>query len=350
MAFLIGDQTDKQYLNLSVLAFDTIQSDMFSFGCHGVSTFINRVFSNFYADANASISIVLSRKREEWLKILSFLPNNKAAVEGLLVAERKRLQDEALGYPKGCGIKVRLNNANYDYLTNPIGTCNEEIHYRRGKQACSGLYIKAVLEEYARKSFVEREAIFFHEQLECISDAIERQKQLKITIQSGAQFYVRPYCITTDRQSAYHYLVGLSCPVNQDESQQAPYSFRVSRIKEITLCKSRSGFLSAQKKAMLSEIIAEKGAPFVGSNKETIRVYLTDEGKQMYKNILHMRPTYISCDADNNNIYNFECSSFQIKRYFIQFGEHAQILSPTSLAEEFQSFYQAALNRLLGQA
>lgn len=349
VAFYIPDngnqQNDKQYLNLSPLAFYTIQNDMFSFGCKLLSTFVNRVFSNFYAEANASISIVLSRKREEWLRTLSSLTNKEDAVEKLIVAEKNRLQQKALNYPKGHGKKIRLNKENFTYLTSANSTCHEEDYYQRGGQGeCMGWYIKAVLEEYARKSFFEREAIFFRDHIELISDAIVFQKQLKITIQNGAQFFVKPCSIDSDKQSTYHYLIGLSYPVDQDETAQAAHSFRISRIKDITLYRSRSGFLSASQKNMLYDLIAKKGAPFVGSNEETIRVCLTEQGKQMYKDILHMRPTYISCEGENNDIFVFECSPFQIKNYFRLFGEHAKILSPASLVEEFRCFYEAARN------
>lgn len=350
MAFSIGSQIDKQYLNLSTFAYDTIKNDMLAFDSPGLSTFINKVFQNFYPNANASIFLTLERKRGEWMEMLKAFPNKDDVVGCLLAEEAKRLQTEATGYPKDCAVKIRLNNKNYNYLTDPYGTCCEERYYRRGKtgdgQESPGMYIKAVLEEYAGKSFLEREAIYFHEQIDCIQDAISRQKQLKIKVQSGAQFYVRPYAIVTDRQSAYHYLVGLSHRVDQDDSLAAPFSFRVARVEDVTLCKSRSGFLSSAVRRELERLIAEKGASFVGGDKEIIRVRLTDKGNRMYKNILHLRPQHLSYEEDNGHIYTFECTPSQIKFYFTRFGRHAQILSPESLSDQFRYFYRAALEAM----
>ena len=343
MAFLCGDQIDKQYLNLSSFAYDTIQNDILAFGDSGMSSFVNRVFSNFYPDANASISLTLQRKRDEWERVLASLPNRDDAVSRLLKAEKDRLVTIANGYPKGHSIKIRLNNKNYNYLTDFYGICAEEKYYRRGNSDSAGLYIKAVLEEYTRKSFLEREAIFFRERLESISDAISQKIQLKITVQSGMQYYVRPYCVATDKQSAYHYLIGLSYRAGRDESEAAPFSFRISRIQDIALCRSRSGFISSTVKAELVRLIAEKGAAFIGGNTTTIRVRLSKQGEYMYQNILHLRPAYIACEEGDDSVYTFECTPQQIRFYFIQFGKHAQILYPPALAEEFRQFFRDAI-------
>ncbi len=345
--FSCGDQMDKQHLNLSDFAYETIQGDILAFRSSGWSAAVNRIFSNFYAAADASVSLTLQRKRNDWLETLAFLPNREDAVTCLCIAEKKRLKDEALSYPKGRSIKVRLNNENYNYLTDPNGGCQEAEHYKRGTRDCAGMYIKAVLEEYARKMFLEREEIYFKDELETISSAISLQKQLKVTTQTGAQFFVRPHSVV---RSTYHYLVGISQPVDSDEESNAVFSFRISRMQRVMMYKDRSGFIKNAKKAEISRLIIEKGAAFVGTGMEIVRVRLTEQGKQMYQNIQHLRPTPISRSDGDTCVYTFECTPAQIRFYFLQFGEHAQILSPSYLAEEFHRFYEAAAAKTAEQS
>ena len=87
----------------------------------------------------------------------------------MLLKEESLLKETATSYPKGEGIKIRINNENYQYLTDQNGLCHEEKYYRRGKgrdsKASAGMYIKAVLEEYVRKPYLEREAIYYQEQI-----------------------------------------------------------------------------------------------------------------------------------------------------------------------------------------
>ena len=344
-----GYQEDKQYLNLSEYAYQIIRSDMLSFNCEKIGTFVNQIFHNYYPDAEATISQTLKKKRDEWTAMLSDLADCESAVECLLEAEKNRLLEKVNSYPKEQTLKFRLNNENYEYLApdkceDPFATvtatCPEAEYYPR-----SSIYMKAVLEEYARKTYYEREGIYYRDIITEIQNALSRDMELRVTIQNGARFYVRPHSIAPDKQCIYHYLVGLSYPVTGKPSDAGIFSFRLSRIQKISLhdTVNRSGFIKKATKAEISRLIQEKGAPFVGGSTNTIQVQLTQQGERMYNTILHLRPSYLSREENGpHTIYTFECTPQQIEMYFLRFGPDAKILSPEFLAQRFRDFYYSA--------
>ena len=64
---------------------------------------------------------------------------------------------EQLKKAKGHTLKVRINCENMGYLFDSTSLCNEEDYYN-GR---AGLYIQAVLEEYCRLEYSQREKIYF---------------------------------------------------------------------------------------------------------------------------------------------------------------------------------------------
>jgi len=342
MAFNCGLQSDKQHINLSTSAYNTVQNDIIAFSSSSITAFINHVFYNYYPDADASVFLSSEKKALLWNAILKKTPNHEKAVALLKQAEEEVSIKKALSYPRGNGIKFRLNNTNYSYLTSE--DCQENLYYFRGQKDCAGLYIKAVLEEYAEATFLKREEIYFKSFFETVSDALEQKKQLLVTTQNGEKFYVKPLILTPNKECTYHYLVGLSYYKNENEDTAELHSFRISRIKEIELCRSRSGFIKEHTRSELLRLLEEKDAPFVGNNTNTIVVQLTEQGEKMYNTILHLRPNYIKCEKDIRT-YTFECTHEQIKFYFLQFGKHARIISPAHLADEFKTFFCEAYER-----
>ena len=107
---------DRQRINLSRDACATIETDMMQFGFEKRSTFLNLVFQNYYAAAAASISIRIEDCTAEIKRILkdAATPSVLEAFEGEL---EKQLKEAIQKYPKGEGFNIRINNRNYEYLT-----------------------------------------------------------------------------------------------------------------------------------------------------------------------------------------------------------------------------------------
>ena len=78
MAFQNESGNNKQRLNLSSLAEQIVLEDMFTFGETKRSTFINRIFENYYPKAEASVSRILNQLDGKLSELLSDLSNVNA--------------------------------------------------------------------------------------------------------------------------------------------------------------------------------------------------------------------------------------------------------------------------------
>lgn len=345
MAFPAINSDQKQSINLSEEAWIVVKQDMAAFGCRSNSGFFNRVILNFYEEADATLSRTWQRKYEEFYNDFMETPEKeeaqkrfRASMKKLSVEQRKTvaeiLADNAVQklkeniidkYPKGTGVKFRINNELFQYLTES-SECREDEAY----EGYIGRYLKAVLEEYARLPYHRREQIFYTQWFQDIENAIAAKKRLQITTSTNKEYIVKPYRILTDSQSTYHYLVAW-----HDETEKA-WPFRISNIKQLKQ-RSGSGKITEKERLCIEEALQQKDVPFMGEEVCKIRVQLTEEGIRKYSVILHMRPRYT--DIENGNIFVFHTTTRQVQYYFERFGPDARILEPEELAVQMQTWH-----------
>ena len=72
------------------------------------------------------------------------------------------------------------------------------------------------------------------------------------------------------------------------------------------------------------------------TDREPIKVRLTNKGKALFDKIYPYRPTPKSVDGD---VYTFDCSANQALYYFERFGDSALILSPKKLGIFMRNYY-----------
>ena len=82
--------------------------------------------------------------------------------------------------------------------------------------------------------------------------------------------------------------------------------------------------------------------PFL-SKGQIIKIKLSENGKKLLKTIKINRPKLISEDGD---LFEFEASDEQIKRYFSYFFDEATVIEPIELKEWFIEKYENALKNL----
>ncbi len=341
MAFLeAGSADNKQHLNLSTTAIQVMENDMLCFNTPSRSRFLNQVFSNYVYDAEASISFSLTREKARLEEALTRLPEGArtASVKALLDKHRERLEQVNKTCPKYEGFKFRINQSNFEYLTADHSECREDMYYPR-----IGPYFKAVIEEYSRKPYLDREEIYHKDYFEKIRKAIENAMLLKVQVSNRDLYYVYPYKIVPSLGTAYNYLIGYTIPVKPGDSDlhKRSASLRISNLLKCQVVLSKSGRLTAAEKQALDEGLKEKGPQFMTNESESIRVFLTPAGKEKFKNQLHLRPPCISVIDDS--VYEFQCTEIQIEYYFIKFGKDARIISPPHLADRFGQIYTEAL-------
>lgn len=336
---------NKQRINLSEPAYRVLENDADVFlqkQDNPMSSFvINHIFRNYRETALSSIGIRLKNEKNrlaDCLADISNTPEKDRTIEILLQSYEKKLVSFAqeLLKVKAKMSNIRLDAENLSYLASVEGQKEGDFYNDN-----IGKYLKAVIEEYARLPYIEREKIYKKDIMEEIQLAIAGGNILKLALITTNQrkqnnvMYVKPYCVMCDQESMYNYLVGYTS-ADGDE-----WNIGSVRISSVTDCKLKARkVLSQAEKGALLQAIQTKGVQFLSSNaEEKIVVEFTPHGESLYKKILHLRPSYVKKEG---NIYEFRCTMFHAETYFFRFGHDAKILEPQALANKFYMRFKSA--------
>lgn len=341
----------KQHLNLPDEVWNIIQSDCFSFSTNlspiPLTTFLNKVIFHFYENAHASLSIRYQKQKQKYKKLLNLTDSKKdlqkyakewELLDKLMRTYQADCEEEYKNYPKGTGLKFRLNNQNTGIL---FDLFSDDTSVQGHKSA--GKYLNALFTEYAKLSYSEREKIYFKDVFEIVSQSIKNRTH--ITYMSAANnrcFTVAPYKICTVNTLPYHYLACFAKSESGDELGQI-VSLRMSRI--ITPSSTKHNFtITDSDKERIETALKEKGSAYLHDSTDAIKVRLTDVGIQIYNRKAHQRPQYI---AKNDHMYEFCCTRQQAFHYFIDFGKDAYIVEPHNLQLEMKQFFENAYHNYL---
>lgn len=198
-----------------------------------------------------------------------------------------------------------------------------------------GEYVSRILEIYAKKAYYERERIFYKECIEKAEAARDGGKLLELRYR-GTTKRVYPFDIRVDEWSSYNYLIGTEIT---DDGRKI-IDLRIAYISDYELANSEANARSPFPRAEIERKISECGVQFISEEPVTIKVKLTEPGKDMYNHMVFMRPVITSADA--SDIYTFKCSEKQARYYFFKFGKEAEIIEPEKLRNEFRADYEAA--------
>ena len=356
----------RQYLNISNHAYETLVSDIGIFGEKGgMSGVINRILLNYMEDSEASISSAVERKRQEYTEIIQNgkmknaattkddLPELSSAerrtLELLLSDYRNKLTNHYLNElpPKEKTFTIRLQNKTYETL-GPVPLSDS--CYRS-----NGDYIRAILEDYTSKSIFQRETIYFRTIYDIIRAKllVPEKDRLLTTIKtrtaSGKLMTFRAKLVALSKESdaPYHYLITFSRPASDPKNVYTPAAFRLSRLEDIYDTKGYgSGKVTAKEKKTLEEAIKIKSIPYLLDDTNDYTIQLTPQGVMKYKTILHLRPVADNSKTEDlkydGQILHFRCTYRQIENYFFQFGKDAKILSPDKYTMRFRKAYKEA--------
>lgn len=361
MGFYISDyETElRQHINLSESAWLVIDEDVKSFGNGGkynLAGFLNRVFTNFYQDAEATVSQRRMSKEEELVKLFSSdefkaMDNSvtKTYITKIVDVYTQELLEKIGKYEKGRGQKVRINKENVEILRES----SEAEFYNNS----IGAYVKAVFEEYASKPMFEREQIYFKETVDGILSAIALKKKVKISILKKIdsesresytrKFYLTPYKIMQDKTRMYNYAVGYSEEIKEDGAllPRTVVCYRISRIDHLLVLSSKGGYLSKADRDEIDEKIERKELQFLAGDVIELKVRFTDKGLENFNRQLYLRPHEYQVVEGEDNVYVFNCTEMQAINYFFKFGRDVEILSPEETRERFAKRYRDAYDR-----
>ena len=346
------NQSNRQYLNLSTYADGVLRSDMAAFDPEqSKSGFLNRVIRRFFREADASISLRLKEREQELEAMFRQIPAENAEpsftdrLTEMLLAEYEQALIRKREYPKevNVGWDFRLDDENAWWIYRSGSLSGEEAYYRRGSD-----YVKAVLEEYARLTFYEREAVYYNEEIRKIDEIIRDRRMLRITT-AGRVFEVKAYGILPDEQDRFHYLVGCSRPYHSTEPEIIA-SFRLSRIdhsqtRGLSPNNNRSGRLTKKERLAVENTIHDRGVMYLMDPRKTVYLKMGQAGMDRYERKLTNRPLLERQEGGvpgRENVYRCFGTERQIENYFFDFGEDVEILAPEGLREKFAVRYRKA--------
>lgn len=356
MFFTATPEEGKIHLRLSEAAMLCIDSDRQTFSTTEqplpLAGFINRVFSNYCRQAKASVDLqkkAMLRKKEAQRNAYAVAHHlTQQQLELLRQYDEELCNEEALHHgaalreqlkkAKGHTLKVRINCENMGYLFDSTSLCNEEDYYN-GR---AGLYIQAVLEEYCRLEYSQREKIYFP------LPAVQTGKTLlEVCTSKGERKLIHPYEILAQALTPYNYLLGAAFEHAPQGDCWQPCSLRLRTIqqcREVPLPQHVTPPTEAIRKQCFA-LVEERGLSYLQYPCEEIRVQLTKpEGIQLYRKILWYRPTMqkVETETENHVVYRFFCSPLQARAYFMRFGSAAEVLSPLELRQDMGEFFHQA--------
>ena len=168
-------------------------------------------------------------------------------------------------------------------------------------------FMRSLLIRYATNPKNKRELFIFKESVERLNLAIKDKKSVYITFNDNRKVKVSPYHIGSSDLEIANYIF---C-----------YDYSEEKYKNYVI-KNFDPFLS-------------KG--------QIIKVRLSENGKKLLQTIKINRPKLIDSKED---IFEFEASEEQIKRYFTYFLDDATVIEPLELKEWFIEKYENALKNL----
>ena len=193
-------------------------------------------------------------------------------------------------------------------------------------------FMRSLLIRYATNPKNKRELFIFKESVERINLAIKDKKNVYITFNDDRKVKVSPYHIGSSDLEIANYIF---C---YDFSEEKYKNYKLSYLKQIY---TTSEVAKWEDSDYIEDVI-KNFDPFL-SKGQIIKVRLSENGKKLLKTIKINRPKLISEDGD---LFEFEASDEQIKRYFSYFFDEATVIEPIELKEWFIEKYENALKNL----
>ena len=193
-------------------------------------------------------------------------------------------------------------------------------------------FMRSLLIRYATNPKNKRELFIFKESVERINLAIKDKKNVYITFNDDRKVKVSPYYIGSSDLEIANYIF---C---YDFSEEKYKNYKLNYLKQVYTTSEGAKW---EDNNYIEDVI-KNFDPFL-SKGQVIKVRLSENGKKLLKTIKINRPNLISEDGD---LFEFEASDEQIKRYFSYFFDEATVIEPIELKEWFIEKYENALKNL----
>ena len=193
-------------------------------------------------------------------------------------------------------------------------------------------FMRSLLIRYATNPKNKRELFIFKESVERLNLAIKDRKNVYITFNDNRKVKVSPYYIGSSDLEIANYIF---C---YDYLEEKYKNYKLSYLNQVYTTSETGNW---EDKKYINDVI-KNFDPFL-SKGQVIKIRLSERGKKLFKAIKINRPKLINSKDD---IFEFEASEEQIKRYFTYFLDDATIIEPIELKKWFIEIYENALKNL----
>lgn len=193
-------------------------------------------------------------------------------------------------------------------------------------------FMRNLLIKYSNNQKSKREIFIFKEVVERINLAIKDRKNVVLIFKDERKVNVSPYYIDSSDLEIANYIF---C---YDLFQEKYKNYKLSNLKQVYTLSEAATWIDEE---YIKNTI-ENFDPFLSQGRK-IKVMLSAEGMRLLNILKVNRPKLIN---QENNIFEFECSEEQAKRYFSYFLDEALILEPLSLREWFEKKFENALKKI----
>ena len=193
-------------------------------------------------------------------------------------------------------------------------------------------FMRSLLIRYATNPKNKRELFIFKEFVERLNLAIKDKKNVYVTFNDNRKVKVSPYYIGSSDLEIANYIF---C---YDYLEEKYKNYKLSYLNQVYTTSETGNW---EDKKYINDVI-KNFDPFL-SKGQVIKIRLSERGKKLFKAIKINRPKLINSKDD---IFEFEASEEQIKRYFTYFLDDATIIEPIELKKWFIEKYENALKNL----
>ena len=200
-------------------------------------------------------------------------------------------------------------------------------------------YLCSIILSYLNQPSYIREQIIYKDEIKAIQKAIENNQKISFKNKNNKDPHINvsPYAIVPSKEEIYSYLVYQE---TNKKGQEVAMSVHICNIDWVEGVSEASEFNNEVLECF--ERMEKNGYQFSIRGKNECKVKLSEDGSNIYNARYLERPEVVNQEED---IYTFDCSGFQLENYFAPFHENAIILAPEYNVRKTIEHYQSAIQK-----
>lgn len=288
-----------------------------------MNAFLNAVVSNYYEE----FACAEEKLRDEVGKAVEIVPDRyreTVYLNTLKILTGKRFESE--------------DKKSKVFSFKPTKNAEKAVIYIENmllqNESVSSFY-RRLFTAYSQKTKNEREKIVFKENYLLLSKAVGKGVKVCISFTNGNVIKgASVYSVSAAKDELFNYVLFYNGKQNA--------TVRLASVKTVSLLAERSKIPEENAALFSRQVECAAQYPMYNSDREPVKVRLTEKGKVLFSKIYLYRPSPVSVEGD---IYTFNCSANQILYYFERFGDSAVILSPKKLGIFMRNYHYFAYKK-----